>query len=94
MVEHLGAALSPHRDIRGMSDLGIVATYFEELLEPASELARIADSARDAMAEIAALDPAFVVSTGDLVLEANRGSPDAIARWFRFYEEITKTAAI
>lgn len=94
VVEHLRAALSPHRDIRGMSDLGIVATYFEELLKPASGLERIADSARDAMAEIAALDPTFVVSTGDLVLEANRGSPDAIASWFRFYEEITTATGI
>ena len=43
---------------------------------------------RAALKEVAGLQPDFVINTGDLVLESNEGSPEAIDRWFRYYGEL------
>ena len=89
VAARLRQAVAPYRNVGESSDLEVVSEYFAEVFEPGSELGRVGKLARAAVAEVAALRPAFVVSTGDLVLEGNNSSPEAIERWFLFYEEIT-----
>ncbi len=84
----LRAALPPGRVPESASDSEVVRVYFDELARSGSELGRVADAARTAFAELAALRPAFVISTGDLVLEGNNGSPEAVERWMTFYRTL------
>ena len=35
-----------------------------------------------------------MIATGDLVLESNRGSPEAIERWFRFYDDLSNSLGV
>lgn len=93
-IASLRAALAPYGDTDGLADADVVDAYFEELLRPGSPLGQVADAARSAMAEIASLQPEFVLSTGGQVLDAGRGSPEAIEAWFAFYGEITKATGI
>lgn len=46
---------------------------------------------RAAFSEINGLTPDFVINTGDLILESNRGTAQAIQRWFDYYRDIEKT---
>ena len=82
------------RDLLGLEEDRIVDAYFSEVFAPGSELGRVADAARDSMGEIAALRPAFVVSTGDLVAPDGRGSATAAPAWLRFYKEVTEATGI
>ena len=94
VVDGLRRALGQYRPVDGLSNVAIVDAYFSELFAPGSELGRIADAARDSMGEIAALRPAFVVSTGDFVAQSGRGSRAAVEAWLRFYREITDATGV
>lgn len=94
LAGRLRATLARYRNVEGLSNVEVVGAYFDEVFEPGSELGRTADAARDSMAEIAALGPAFVISTGDMVLAEPRASPAAIAARLRFYREITEATGI
>jgi hypothetical protein len=45
---------------------------------------------RTAFSEINGLSPDFVINSGDLILESNRGTAQAIQRWFDYYRDIEK----
>ncbi len=72
----------------------VLQAWLAAFVEPGSPLGAVADAARDAMAEVRALGPAFVVSTGDLILEGNHGTPDAARRWMDFYDRITRETGL
>ena len=94
IVDGLRRALEPYHPVDDLSNAAIVDAYFSEVFAPGSELGRIADAARDSMGEIAALQPAFVVSTGDLVAQSGRGSAASLEAWLRFYREITEATGL
>ena len=56
-------------------------------MRPGSPLARVGERMDAAFAEIAALEPAFVVNTGDLILEGNAAEPEAARRWLAAYRK-------
>lgn len=60
-----------------------------ELSRSGSRLSRVETPIREAFDELRALAPDFAISTGDLVLESNTASPEAVERWMRFYRELT-----
>ena len=78
----------------GLADLAVLSAWAAELRRPGSELGRVAERTRAALAEIAALHPEFVVSTGDLVLEGNTAPPEVMERWLRFYRDATSATGI
>jgi 3',5'-cyclic AMP phosphodiesterase CpdA len=87
-----GEGASPERR-QGLAELGDVASlraYRTAVEEPGSPLADVAGAARRAFEEVASLGPAFIVSTGDLVLEGNSGSAEAVERWLGFYQSLTR----
>jgi 3',5'-cyclic AMP phosphodiesterase CpdA len=86
----LRAALAPYVPVSALEGRALLRAYVDEFLRPGSALGRVDDAARAAFAELAALGPAFVVNTGDLVLEGNRASPEAIERWLDFYQELAR----
>ncbi len=77
-----------------LGDLAVFSVWAEELRRPGSELGRAAEQTLAALAEIAALRPDFVVSTGDLVLEGNAAPPEVMERWLRFYRDATSATGI
>jgi len=77
-----------------LGDLAVLSAWAAELRRPGSELGRVAESIRAALAELAALGPEFVVSTGDLVLEGNTAPPEVMERWLRFYRDETAATGI
>ncbi len=90
----LRGALAPYVAVSGLEGRALLRAYVDEFLRPGSELGRVEDAARAAFAEVAALRPTFVISTGDLVLEGNRASPEAIARWIDFYSELERSTGL
>ncbi len=83
------AALAPYRDVSRLWDIQLPEAFIEEFTTPGSPLGDVEGRARAAFAEMAALAPAFAVSTGDAILEGNHGSPSAVERWLRFYADLT-----
>jgi hypothetical protein len=80
--------LRPHyrgSDLDALSGRLLLRAYQDEFVRPGSELGDVDAKARGAFAELSALGPSFIVNTGDLVLEGNGGSPEAVARWFDYY---------
>jgi hypothetical protein len=94
IVGSLRNALAPYRDVARARATSVFLEYFDEFVEPGSELGRVAPAIRAALAEVAALEPSFVLSTGDLVLEGNQGAPEAVDRWYRFYGEETRALGV
>jgi 3',5'-cyclic AMP phosphodiesterase CpdA len=78
----------------GLGDLAVLSAWAAELRRPGSELGNVAERIRAALAELAALRPDFVVSTGDLVLEGNQAPPEVVERWLRFYRDETAATGI
>lgn len=94
IVEGFRSAVQPYRDVRGRWSSGVLLSYLAEFERPGSELGSPAEHFRAAVAEIAALAPAFVVSTGDLVVEANQATPEAARRWLAFYRQVTRNSGL
>ena len=77
-------------DVADLSASEALRAYNEEFARPGSELGDVVGAASAAIHEVASLGPAFIINTGDLVLEANQGSADAIERWFRFFVSLVE----
>ncbi|MEE8581196.1 MAG: metallophosphoesterase [Myxococcota bacterium] len=90
----LRTALAPHRDVEGKGDTRLFMDYLDEFNRPGSELGDVASQIRRALQEVAALRPAFLISTGDLVLEGNQAPPDVVERWLAFYRETTRALGV
>jgi Icc protein len=84
-----GDALAPYQDTRDLSNSQVLVAYKQEFERPGSELGNVLALQRQALAEVAALAPAFVVSTGDLVLEGNTAPGEVVEPWFELYLELS-----
>ena len=95
VLDRLREALAPYQDTSSYwFDVSVYAAYRAEFARPGSPFAEVAQAARDAFAELAALRPAFVIATGDLVLESNQGTAEAIERWFSFYDGLARQTGL
>ena len=82
------------RELEELGDVASLRAYTAELRRPESPLADVAGAARRAFEEVASLGPDFIVNTGDLILEGNMGSAEAVRRWFDFYDSITESLPV
>jgi hypothetical protein len=90
-AEGLRAYLRPHLGedaVAALWDVELPRALVAEFAREGSALSRVDATIREAFAELRSLAPDFAVSTGDLVLESNDGSAEAIERWMRFYQEL------
>lgn len=94
IAEGFRLQLALHRSVGDLSDAAVIRAYAEEFRRPGSALGRVRERIQQAIAEVAALQPDFVIDTGDLVLEGNRAPADVVERWFRFYDEATRATGI
>jgi hypothetical protein len=91
----LRAALLPTRsDAKDLGSAALLEAYLDEFSRPGSRLGDVSGAVHAALSEVAALEPTFVVSTGDLVLESNLAPPEVVERWMRFYREETRALGI
>jgi hypothetical protein len=74
-----------------MWDISVYQAYATENARENSIFGDYRQQIKSAFAEVLGLNPEFVINTGDLVLESNRGSAEAIDRWFQYYVELTET---
>jgi 3',5'-cyclic AMP phosphodiesterase CpdA len=86
--------LQQHGVVGDLSDSAVIGAYGDEFRRPGSTLGRVKQAVQAALAEVAALGPAFVIDTGDLVLEGNQAPVDVVERWFRFYDAATKATGV
>jgi hypothetical protein len=75
--------------VASLWDVQLPGALLEEIARGGGGLPEVEGTIRAAFDELRSLEPAFVVSTGDLVLESNNGSAEAVLRWMRFYRELT-----
>ena len=94
IVEEFRSAVAPYRDVAGASGPSVFLAYQEEIATPGSPLARIQEEIRSSFDEIQALGPEFVIHTGDLVLEGNNATPEAMERWFPFYLDVSRSTGM
>ncbi|MCG8592629.1 MAG: metallophosphoesterase [Proteobacteria bacterium] len=87
MEDELRRVLAPGSDVRALGNTALVANWFEAIAADRHPLGAPAEQLRQALGEIAALAPAFVVSTGDQILEGNQAPVPVVERWMRFYRE-------
>ncbi len=90
--QRLREALAPGIDASDLGDVAAFRAYSDEFAREGSSLGDVIGAAHAAMAEVAALKPEFLINTGDLVLEGNNGSAEAVDRWFAFYQELHSKA--
>jgi len=81
-------------DLDSLSDRALMQAYQTEFARDGSQLGDVADAARRAFAELSALDADFIVNTGDLVLEGNQATHEAMVRWLEFYEELVSAVDV
>jgi 3',5'-cyclic AMP phosphodiesterase CpdA len=93
-VGDLRRALSPYRDVSDLSDTGVYLAYRDEFRREGSEIGNVRGKIEGALDEIAALRPSFVLATGDLVLDANRASDQAVERRVAFYRSATASMGV
>jgi hypothetical protein len=89
VTERFRAAVEPYVDTSDLEGVAAYQAYVAEFGREGSELGDVVAHTRAAFREVAGLRPEFILNTGDLVLESNQGSPDAIERWFRFYMDVS-----
>ena len=93
VVDKLKKALTSNGysgELDAMSASEVYSAYAEAQYAEQGIFEPLDSQIRAALREIDGLEPDFVINTGDLVLESNDGSPEAIDRWFRYYAELTK----
>ena len=90
----LRRALESRHVTAGMSDAEVTALYMDQFANSRRSIGDVEGEIRETLAEIAALRPDFVVSTGDLVLEGNRATPEAVERWLDFYLRLTRGSGL
>ncbi len=77
-----------------LSGGALLQAFLKEFGRPDSSLGAVADPIRSAFDEVFALDPSFVINTGDLLLESNNATPEAAARWFAYYHSLTRDRGV
>jgi hypothetical protein len=87
-------ALMPWQDTRGLSNSQVLIAYMQEFERRGSVLGNVSAFQRQALREVAALDPAFVLSTGDLVLEGNTAPGAVVEPWFALYLENVRATGL
>ncbi len=85
IADSLRQALVPHYDgdVQQLWDSELLPVYIDELLRPGSPLGNGESRVRKAFAEVAALEPAFMVNTGDIVLDSGSVPLEISDRWMR-----------
>lgn len=81
-------------DLDGLSGSEVYTVYADMRSSEQSLFEPLESQITAALAEVAGFNPDFLINTGDLVLESNNGSSDAIDRWFKYYLELTKNLPI
>ncbi|MEN8184112.1 MAG: metallophosphoesterase [Myxococcota bacterium] len=94
IADEFRAELSRYRSVDELSDAALIGAYGDEFQRPGSGLGRVEERIRAALGEVAALEPALVISTGDLILEGNQAPPPVVERWLRFYREATEATGV
>lgn len=94
VLEGFRRALEPYRDVSQLSGSAILTAYLEEFERPGSELGQVLPQIREALAEVAALRPAFVINTGDLVMEGNAAPPEVVESWFELYRDLAEASGL
>ncbi len=94
IVAGLRAVVSRHRDVTDAWDETVMIDYVELALDPATGIVAPAEAIRRSFDEIAALSPALVINTGDMVLEGNDGEPEAIERWYDYYQQVVAASGL
>jgi 3',5'-cyclic AMP phosphodiesterase CpdA len=87
-------ALPPERASADLSDIETYRAYGDAIGAGEIPFARSEDRLREAFAELRAMAPEFVISTGDLWLESNNGTPEAIERWIALYEDASTSTGL
>jgi hypothetical protein len=87
-------ALMPGQDTSGLSNSQVLTAYMKEFERPGSALGNVVALQRQALGEVTALDPEFVLSTGDLVLEGNTAPGEIVEPWFALYRELTRATGL
>ena len=77
-------------NLDNMWEISVYQAYSAELAKDDSAFGELDDNIENALAEVVGFEPEFVINTGDLVLESNKGSAEAIDRWFKYYVSITE----
>ncbi|MCP5071487.1 MAG: hypothetical protein GY946_33425, partial [bacterium] len=72
----------------------LLQAYLDEFGRPGSPLGAVAEPIRAAFDEVFALDPSFVINTGDLLLECNNAQPEVAARWLTFYRSLIRDRGV
>lgn len=90
LLPQLRAALAANGADADGSELMLPARYFEELFRSGSALGRAEDAMRKAFAEVHALEPEFLINTGDIVFDSNRVPPEVSADWMALYRSVAE----
>jgi 3',5'-cyclic AMP phosphodiesterase CpdA len=94
IVEELRSAVAPYRDVADASGPTVFLEFRDEVGTPGSPLGDVEAQIREAFDEVAGLRPEFVIHTGDLVLEGNNATPEAMERWFPFYLDVSRATGL
>jgi hypothetical protein len=94
IVDGLREVVSAYRDVSDVWNGTLMMDYVEVAGEPANRIVVPGIEIPRAFAELVSLRPAFVVSTGDMILEGNNGSPEAVERWYDYYTRVAKDSGL
>lgn len=94
LVSALRDVVSRSRDVSEAWDSEIMMDYLDLATDPATGIIVPGREIPRALAEVAALSPRFVVSTGDMILEGNDGDPEPVESWFRYYQGLVADAGL
>lgn len=93
-IEVLRKKLVQYHDVSEMGETGLMGTWVGDVVDEPDRTVAPAGDFRAAVRELRAMAPAFVVSTGDLVLESNDGDAKTIERWMKFYAAQTRATGL
>ena len=92
IASSLRAALKQHgSDVDDLWDSELLPVYIEEVMRPGSPFGDGESRVRSAFAEVSAFGPAFVVNTGDIVLDSGSVPLEVSDRWMRLYREVSES---
>lgn len=93
-VEALRKKLAKYHDVSEMGEIRLMGTLVGDIVDEPDRTVDPAAEFRAATQELRALAPAFVLSTGDLVVESNAGDAESIERWMKFYATETRATGL
>ena len=94
IADHLREVVARYRPVDGSWDSTVMADYLELASDPATGIVTPGVDIPRAFAEVAALEPAFAVNTGDLILEGNNGDAESVERWYRYYLDVAAASGL